>query len=87
MDTPPEDRLPINTHVAAYEDRLVRDAILREIYRGGQVYFVHNRVHSIYHAAHRLSQLVPEAQLRRRARPDGGGRPGTRDVGLCSRPL
>ena len=63
MDTPPEDRLPINTHVAAYEDRLVRDAILREIYRGGQVYFVHNRVHSIYHAAHRLSQLVPEASF------------------------
>ena len=63
MDTPPEDRLPINTHVAAYEDRLVRDAILREIYRGGQVYFVHNRVRSIYHAAHRLSQLVPEASF------------------------
>ena len=63
MDTPPEDRLPIRTHVAAYEDRLVRDAVLREIYRGGQVYFVHNRVHSIYHAAHRLSELVPEASF------------------------
>ena len=63
MDTPPEDRLPIRTHVAAYDDRLVRDAVLREIYRGGQVYFVHNRVHSIYHAAHRLSELVPEASF------------------------
>ena len=63
MDTPPEDRLPIKTHVAAYEDRLVRDAILREIYRGGQVYFVHNRVQTIYHAAHRLSELVPEASF------------------------
>ena len=63
MDTPPEDRLPIRTYVAAYEDRLVRDAILREIYRGGQVYFVHNRVHSIYHVSHRLSELVPEASF------------------------
>ena len=63
MDTPPEDRLPIKTHVATYEDRLVRDAILREIYRGGQVYFVHNRVQTIYHAAHRLSELVPEASF------------------------
>ncbi len=63
MDTPPEDRLPIRTHVAAYDDRLVRDAVLREVYRGGQVYFVHNRVHSIYHAAHRLSELVPEASF------------------------
>ncbi|MCL4534625.1 MAG: transcription-repair coupling factor [Bacteroidetes bacterium] len=63
MDTPPEDRLPIRTHVAQYDDTLVREAVLRELDRGGQVYFVHNRVRSIPATARRLGDLVPEARL------------------------
>jgi transcription-repair coupling factor (superfamily II helicase) len=63
MDTPPEDRLPIRTHVAGHDDMLVREAILRELDRGGQVYYVHNRVRTIALAAKRLSELVPEARI------------------------
>jgi transcription-repair coupling factor (superfamily II helicase) len=63
IDTPPEDRVPIKTYVLPHEDSLVRDAIRREIERGGQVYFVHNRVHSIYHIAAHLQHLVPEAAI------------------------
>lgn len=63
IDTPPEDRVPIKTYVLPYDDHLVREAILRELDRGGQVYFVHNRVHSIYYVADRLRQLVPEAEI------------------------
>lgn len=61
IDTPPEDRVPIKTYVMPYDEHLIRDAILREMDRGGQVYFVHNRVHSIYHVANRIKRLVPEA--------------------------
>ncbi len=61
METPPEERLPIKTFVTEYDGRLVRDAILRELDRGGQVYFVHNRVQSIDYMAKRLEELVPEA--------------------------
>ncbi|HEU5098067.1 MAG TPA: transcription-repair coupling factor, partial [Roseiflexaceae bacterium] len=63
IDTPPEDRVPIKTYVLPYEDQLVRESILREMDRGGQVYFVHNRVQSIYHVADKLGQLVPEAEI------------------------
>jgi transcription-repair coupling factor (superfamily II helicase) len=63
IDTPPEDRVPIKTYVLPYEDQLVRESILREMDRGGQVYFVHNRVQSIYHVADKLRQLVPEAEI------------------------
>ncbi|HZG68737.1 MAG TPA: transcription-repair coupling factor, partial [Herpetosiphonaceae bacterium] len=63
IDTPPEDRVPIKTYVVPYDETLVRDALLREIGRSGQVYFVHNRVQSIYSVAARLEQLVPEARF------------------------
>lgn len=63
IETPPDDRMPIKTYVLPFDDRLVRDAILREIDRGGQVYFVHNRVHSIYHVATHLQRLIPEADI------------------------
>ncbi len=63
MQTPPEDRLPIRTFVSQYDDGLVRDAILRELERGGQVYFVHNRVHTISAMASQLARLVPEARI------------------------
>lgn len=63
LNTPPEERLPIITHVGPYSPRLVRQAILRELERGGQVFFVHNRVQTI-HAMHmHLKKLVPEARV------------------------
>ncbi|HUF53002.1 MAG TPA: transcription-repair coupling factor [Dehalococcoidia bacterium] len=63
METPPEERLPIKTYVAQSDDRLIREAIARELERGGQVYFVHNRVHNIDHIASKIRDLVPEAQV------------------------
>jgi transcription-repair coupling factor (superfamily II helicase) len=63
IHTPPEERLPINTHVGPYEARLVRQAVLREMDRGGQVFFVHNRVQTIESMRARLERLVPEARL------------------------
>jgi transcription-repair coupling factor (superfamily II helicase) len=63
IDTPPEDRIPIKTYVLPYDEHMIREAILRELDRGGQVYFVHNRVQSIYYVADRLRQLVPEARI------------------------
>ena len=63
METPPEDRLPIKTYVSQTDDRLIREAIARELERGGQVYFVHNRVHSIEMIASKLRDLVPEARI------------------------
>ncbi|MDZ4717923.1 MAG: transcription-repair coupling factor [Roseiflexaceae bacterium] len=63
IDTPPEDRVPIKTYVLPYDDNLIREAILRELDRGGQIYFVHNRVQSIYYVAEKLRLLVPEAEI------------------------
>ena len=63
IDTPPEERLPVKTHVGEYDETLIRKAILRELDRGGQVYFVHNRVMSIHPIAQRLERIVPEATL------------------------
>jgi len=61
LNTPPEERLPIVTHVGPYSPKLVRQAILREIERGGQIFFVHNRVYTIEAMKAHLNQLVPEA--------------------------
>jgi transcription-repair coupling factor (superfamily II helicase) len=63
IETPPEERLPIKTHVGAYDERLVREAVLREIERNGQVFFVHNRVHSIAMVAGRLNSAIPEGRI------------------------
>ncbi len=63
LNTPPEERLPIVTHVGPYSPRLVRQAILRELERGGQVFFVHNRVHTIDAMKAHLNKLVPEARV------------------------
>jgi transcription-repair coupling factor (superfamily II helicase) len=62
ISTPPEDRLPIITHVGPYDPRIIRAAILRELDRSGQVFFVHNRVRTISTIHHRLQRLVPEAR-------------------------
>jgi transcription-repair coupling factor (superfamily II helicase) len=63
IETPPENRQPIRTYVAEYSDHLVREAILRELERNGQVFFVHNRVQGIAAIADRLQQIVPEAKI------------------------
>jgi transcription-repair coupling factor (superfamily II helicase) len=63
LDTPPEERLPIITHVGAYSPELIRRAIMREIERGGQVFFVHNRVQTINTIKKQLNNLVPEARI------------------------
>jgi len=63
METPPDERLPIRTCVAEYNERLIREAILRELERNGQVFFVHNRVQSIAFVASKLQSLLPEARL------------------------
>lgn len=63
IETPPEDRYPVQTYVVEYNESLIRDAILREIQRGGQVYFVYNRVKSMDYAMQKISQLVPEAKI------------------------
>ncbi len=63
IDTPPEERLPVFTYVGRYDDGLVRTAILRELDRGGQVFFVHNRVQGIEQIKLRLQATVPEAQI------------------------
>tara|TARA_Y100000590_G_scaffold469333_1_gene656288 strand:+ start:12466 stop:15981 length:3516 start_codon:yes stop_codon:yes gene_type:complete len=61
--TPPEERIPIKTYVTEQSDELIRDAIIRELDRGGQVYFVHNRVKDIHSIAKRISNIVPEAKI------------------------
>ena len=63
METPPEERLPVRTYVGEYSEDMVREAILRELERGGQVFFLHNRVHSIQRVARELQDLVPLARL------------------------
>jgi transcription-repair coupling factor (superfamily II helicase) len=63
INTPPEERLPIITHVGPYSPWLVRQAILRELERGGQVFFVHNRVQTIGAIQSHLEKLIPEARL------------------------
>ena len=63
METPPDARLPILTEIRPYEDDLVREAILRELDRGGQVYVVHNRIETIERAARRIRNLVPTAAV------------------------
>ena len=63
IETPPEERYPIQTYVVEQNDQLIRDAILREIGRGGQVYFVYNRVEDIERMAKFVQALVPESKV------------------------
>ncbi len=64
IETPPEDRLPVQTYVVEYNEEIVRDAIRRELKRGGQVYFVYNRVQTIDRAAQRLMEMLPDARVK-----------------------
>lgn len=63
LTTPPRDRMPIETRVGRFDESLIRSAIIREMNRGGQVYFVHNRVHDIRAIAEQVRSIVPEATL------------------------
>lgn len=63
INTPPVDRLPIRTYVSKYDDALIQRAIQFELNRGGQVFFLHNRVDSIYETATRIRELVPQATV------------------------
>jgi transcription-repair coupling factor (superfamily II helicase) len=63
LETPPPDRLAIETRIVRWDPQLIRHAILRELNREGQVYFVHNRVHNIQYIADRVAKIVPEARI------------------------
>src|SRR6202020_1270509 len=63
IETPPKDRLSIHTVVAPFQPELIRSAIELELGRGGQIYFLHNRVDSIWERAHMIQQLVPSARI------------------------
>ena len=63
IETPPPDRLPIETIVAEFDERLIREAIQRELNRQGQVYYLHNRIEDLDAVAHRLKALVPQARI------------------------
>jgi len=63
IETPPKDRMAIQTVVAKFDEKIIRSAVELELERGGQVYFVHNRVETIYEIASRIQELVPSARV------------------------
>ncbi len=63
IDTPPEHRIPVQTYVVEESETVIRDACLREIARGGQIFLLYNRVETIYHFTDRLKAIVPEANI------------------------
>ena len=63
METPPEERLPVKTTVCEYSDDVIQEAIQRELDRGGQAFFLHNRINSIQRIADHIKQLVPQATI------------------------
>jgi transcription-repair coupling factor (superfamily II helicase) len=83
---PPRGRLPVRTLVGPYRDEQVRVAIERELERDGQVYYVHNRIGSIFHIAERNPSVGSGCSHRHRARPDGRRGAGAGDAGLHAPP-
>ena len=63
INTPPEDRLAVRTFITQWDEDTLREAILRELQRGGQIFFVHNRIRTIDSVAHRVQQLAPNARV------------------------
>ena len=63
MDTPPEERYPVKTYVGEYSDQIIQEAVKRELDRGGQVFFLHNRIRSIHRVAAHLGTLAPQARI------------------------
>ena len=82
IETPPKDRLSIQTNVVKFDQAVIARAIRTEMERGGQIYFVHNRVESIYSLGNLITRLVPEARIGRRPRADGRGRARAGDGGF-----
>jgi transcription-repair coupling factor (superfamily II helicase) len=62
LETPPANRIPVETFVCPYDERIIRDAIQREVARDGQVYFLHNRIESIHRVKERLEKLLPKVR-------------------------
>jgi transcription-repair coupling factor (superfamily II helicase) len=71
IETPPQDRLPVETIITPYDERLIKTAIQRELNRGGQVYFLHNRVQSIDAIAERLQKMMSDSDVVGRVTPHG----------------
>jgi transcription-repair coupling factor (superfamily II helicase) len=63
INTPPPNRLPIRTKIIHWDDELIRESIMRELNRGGQIYFVHNRIQNIDHISQRLKEIVPDLRI------------------------
>jgi transcription-repair coupling factor (superfamily II helicase) len=63
INTPPVNRQSVKTFIAKYSDLIIKEAVIRELQRGGQVFLVHNRVHSIHELAFKVQKLVPEAKI------------------------
>lgn len=63
IETPPENRFPVQTYVLEYNDQMVREAIERELARDGQVYFLYNRIEDIERKAEEIARLVPDARV------------------------
>lgn len=63
IDTPPPNKVPVQTSICGYDERIIRDAIQRELKRGGQIFFLHNRVQTIETVKTSLSKLVPDANI------------------------
>jgi transcription-repair coupling factor (superfamily II helicase) len=63
LETPPEDRMSIETRVVRWNDAMIRNAILRELNRDGQIYFVHNRIEDMHSVAAKLQRIAPEARI------------------------
>jgi transcription-repair coupling factor (superfamily II helicase) len=63
IETPPLDRLAVKTFIRKFDEEVIRDAILREVDRGGQVFFVHNKIHSIHSISELIRKLVPEVRI------------------------
>jgi transcription-repair coupling factor (superfamily II helicase) len=81
ITTPPPNRYPIESHVVGFNEEVIRDAISYEIQRGGQVFFIHNRIENIKEVAGMIQRLVSGSQSRRRPRSDG--REETRGTDAC----
>ena len=64
IETPPEDRFPVQSYVVEYNEEIIREAIVRELKRGGQVYFVYNRVQTIDKIRQRLTEILPDAEIK-----------------------
>ena len=85
--TPPVDRLAVRTSISPFDDMLVREALLRERYRGGQSFYVCPRIDDIEEASAFLRQKCSGSPVRRRAWPVGGDRTRSQDGGLLRRPI